>query len=126
MKEVMAVIRMRMMNKTKQALAEAGISSITAKDVLGRGNTRVDPNLLEGASNGHEEAIALLEAGQRLIAKRTLSVIVPDKLVQKTVKTIMKVNQTGQSGDGRIFVMSVMDAIRIRTGESGDAAIDEV
>jgi len=126
MKEVMAVIRMRMMNKTKQALAEAGISSITAKDVLGRGNTRVDPNLLEGASNGHEEAIALLEAGQRLIAKRTLSVIVPDKLVQKTVKTIMKVNQTGQSGDGRIFVMPVMDAIRIRTGESGDAAIDEV
>jgi nitrogen regulatory protein PII 2 len=111
MKEVMAVIRMRMMNKTKQALAEASISSITAKDVLGRGNTRVDPNL---------------GAGQRLVAKRTLSVIVPDKLVQKTVKTIMKVNQTGQSGDGRIFVMPVMDAIRIRTGESGDAAIDEV
>jgi nitrogen regulatory protein PII 2 len=126
MKEVMAVIRMRMMNKTKQALAEASISSITAKDVLGRGNTRVDPNLLEGANKGHEEAIALLGAGQRLVAKRTLSVIVPDKLVQKTVKTIMKVNQTGQSGDGRIFVMPVMDAIRIRTGESGDAAIDEV
>lgn len=126
MKEVMAVIRMRMMNKTKRALAEAGISSITGKDVLGRGNTRVDLSLLDGASKGHEEAIALLGAGQRLIAKRMLSVVVPDKLVQKTVKTIVKANQSGQSGDGRIFVMPVMDAVRIRTGESGDAAIDEV
>jgi nitrogen regulatory protein PII 2 len=55
-----------------------------------------------------------------------LSVVVPDRLVQKTIKTIMKVNQTGQSGDGRIFVMPVMDAFRIRTGEHGDVAIDEV
>ncbi len=126
MKEVMAVIRMRMMNKTKQALADAGISSITARDVLGRGNTRVDLSLLEGASKGHEEAIALLGSSQRVVAKRMLSVVVPDKMVQKTVKTIIKVNKTGQSGDGRIFVMPVMDAIRVRTGESGDAAIDEV
>lgn len=126
MKEVMAVVRMRMMNKTKRALADAGISSITGEDVLGRGTTRVDLDLLEGASKGHEEAISLLGADQRLIAKRMLMVVVPDKLVQKTVRTIMKVNQTGHSGDGRIFVMPVMDAIRIRTGESGDAAIDEV
>jgi nitrogen regulatory protein PII 2 len=126
MKEVMAVIRMRMMNKTKRALADAGISSITGKDVLGRGNTRIDYGLLEGARAGHEEALDLLGTSQRLIAKRMLSVVVPDKLVNKTVKTIMKVNQTGQSGDGRIFVMPVSDAIRVRTGESGDAAIDEV
>lgn len=126
MKEVMAVIRMRKMNETKRALAEAGISSITAKDVLGRGNTRLDPSLLEGARAGHEEALALLAAGQRLASKRILTVVVPDKLVQKTVKTIIRVNQTGQSGDGRIFVMPVMDAFRIRTGEHGDAAIDEV
>jgi nitrogen regulatory protein PII 2 len=126
MKEVMAIVRMRMMNKTKQALAEAGISSITGKDVLGRGTTHVDLDLLEGASKGHEEAISLLGADHRLIAKRMLMVVVPDKLVQKTVRTIMKVNQTGHSGDGRIFVMPVMDAVRIRTGESGNAAIDEV
>jgi nitrogen regulatory protein PII 2 len=126
MKEVMAVIRMRKMNETKRALAEAGVSSIVAKDVLGRGSTRVDLKLLEGASNGHEEAISLLESSQRLVAKRMLSVVVPDRLVQKTIKTIMKVNQTGQSGDGRIFVMPIMDAFRIRTGEHGDAAIDEV
>lgn len=126
MKEVMAVIRMRKMNETKRALADAGISSIMAKDVLGRGNTRVDLSLLEGASKGHEEAISLLGASQRLIAKRILSVVVPDKLVQKTVRTIIKVNQTGQSGDGKIFVLPVMDAIRVRTGESGNAAIDEV
>ena len=126
MKEVMAVIRMRMMNKTKRALAEAGISSITGKDVLGRGNTHIDHSLLEGARAGHEEALDLLGASQRLIAKRMLSVVVPDKLVSRTVKTIINVNRTGQSGDGRIFVMPVIDAIRVRTGESGDAAIDEV
>jgi nitrogen regulatory protein PII 2 len=126
MKEVMAVIRMRKMNETKRALAEAGISSITGKDVLGRGNTRVDLSLLEGASKGHEEAISLLGASQRLIAKRILTVVVPDKLVSKTVRTILRVNQTGRSGDGKIFVMPLLDAYRIRTGESGNAAIDEV
>lgn len=126
MKEVMAVIRMRKMNETKRALADAGISSIVAKDVLGRGTTHVDLKLLEGASKGHEEAISLLATSQRLIAKRMLSVVVPDRMVQKTVKTIIKVNQTGQSGDGRIFVLPVMDAFRIRTGEHDDVAIDEV
>jgi nitrogen regulatory protein PII 2 len=54
-----------------------------------------------------------------------LSIVVPDKLVAKTVKTIIKTNQTGKSGDGKIFVMPVFDAIRIRTGEDGDAVLDE-
>lgn len=126
MKEVMAIIRMQKMNETKRALADAGISSITAKDVLGRGSTRVDQKLLESAKAGHEEAIALLETGPRLAAKRMLWIVVPDKLVQKTVKTIIHVNQTGQSGDGRIFVMPILDAVRVRTSENGDAAIDEV
>jgi nitrogen regulatory protein PII 2 len=46
--------------------------------------------------------------------------------VKKTVKTIMTVNHTGKSGDGKIFVMPVSDAIRVRTGEAGDAVLDEV
>ena len=60
MKEIMAIMRINMMNKTKKALAEAGISSITARDALGRGKGLVDLSLLEGAEKGYEEAMAQL------------------------------------------------------------------
>ena len=125
MKEVMAIVRINMMNKTKAALAEAGISSITARDALGRGKGLVDLNLLEGAEKGYEEAIVQLGQSQRLIPKRIFFVVVPDRLVKKTVQTIMKVNRTGKSGDGKIFVMPVMDSVRVRTSESGDQVLDE-
>lgn len=125
MKEVMAIVRINMMNKTKRALAEAGISSITARDALGRGKGLVDMTLLEGAEKGYEEAISQLGQSQRLIPKRIFYVVVPDKLVQKTVKTIIKVNRTGKSGDGKIFIMPVVDTVRVRTGESGDPILDE-
>jgi nitrogen regulatory protein PII 2 len=126
MKEIMAIVRINMMNKTKSALAEAGISSITARDALGRGKGLVDMNLLEGAEKGYEEAISQLGQSQRLIPKRVFFIVVPDKLVSKTVKTIIKVNRTGKSGDGKIFIMPVKDSVRVRTGESGDLVLDEV
>ena len=125
MKEIMAIVRINMMNKTKAALAEAGISSVTARDALGRGKGLVDLNLLEGAEKGYEEAIAQLGQSQRLIPKRIFFVVVPDRLVKKTVQTIMAVNRTGKSGDGKIFVMPVMDSVRVRTAESGDQVLDE-
>jgi nitrogen regulatory protein PII 2 len=126
MKEVMAVIRMNMMNKTKKALSDAGISSMTAKDVLGRGKGLVDYHLLQGAEKGYEEAIAQLGQSQRLIPKRLLVVVVQDKLLPKTVNTIIEVNQTGKSGDGKIFVMPVSDSASVRTGEAGDTVLDDV
>jgi nitrogen regulatory protein PII 2 len=126
MKEVMAIIRMNMMNKTKKALSEAGISSMTAKDVLGRGKGLVDYKLLEGAEKGFEEAIAQLGQSQRLIPKRLLVVVVRDKLLPKTVSTIIGVNQTGKSGDGKIFVLPVADSFSVRTGDGGDSVLDEV
>lgn len=126
MKEVMAIVRMNMMNKTKRALADAGISSMTARDALGRGKGLVDLTLLEGAEKGYEEAISQLGQTQRMIPKRIFTVVVPDKLVPKTVKTIIQVNQTGKSGDGKIFVMPVLDAVRVRTGESGDTVLDDL
>jgi nitrogen regulatory protein PII 2 len=126
MKEIMAIVRINMMNKTKRALAEAGISSITARDALGRGKGLVDMTLLEGAEKGYEEAISQLGQSQRLIPKRVFFIVVPDKLVSKTVKTIIKVNRTGKSGDGKIFILPVMDSVRVRTGETGDLTLDEV
>jgi nitrogen regulatory protein PII 2 len=126
MKEIMAIVRINMMNKTKQALADAGISSITARDALGRGKGLVDLTLLEGAEKGYEEAVAQLGQSQRLIPKRIFFVVVPNRLVPKTVKTIMTVNHTGKSGDGKIFVAPVYDSVRVRTGETGDQGLDEV
>ncbi|MFH0823957.1 MAG: P-II family nitrogen regulator [Pseudomonadota bacterium] len=124
MKEIMAVIRMNMMNKTKKALSDMGVPSMTAREVLGRGKGLVDYSVLEGAEKGYEEAIAQLGRSQRLIPKRLLLLVVPEKLVQTAVTTIIKVNRTGKSGDGKIFVMPVLDSISLRTGESGDRVLD--
>lgn len=126
MKEIIAIVRMNMMNKTKAALSEAGISSITARDALGRGKGLVDLELLKGAERGYEEAVAQLGQTGRLIPKRYLLIVVPDKLVNKTVKTIIQVNQTKKPGDGVIYVTPCHDAVRVRTGEHGDAVLDDV
>ena len=125
MKEIVAIVRMNKMNQTKRALSEAGISSITARDALGRGKGLVDLHLLEGAEKGYEEAISQLGQTQRLVPKRAILVVVPDELVGKTVTTIMRVNRTGKSGDGKIFVLPCQDAVRVRTGESGDTVLDD-
>lgn len=126
MKEIMAVIRMNMMNQTKTALAEAGFSSITAGSVLGRGKGLVDIHLLKGAEKGYEEAISQLGQVNRLIPKRILLMIVPNKMVKKAVKIIIKVNKTGKSGDGVIYVMPCLDAVKVRTGENGDDVLDDI
>ncbi len=126
MKEVMAIVRMNMMNKTKKALSDAGISSMTAREALGRGKGLVDCSLLEGAEKGYEEAIAQLGHSQRLIPKRVLFIVVPDKLVETTVKALIQVNRTGKSGDGKIFVLPVLDSTSVRTGESGETVLDEI
>jgi nitrogen regulatory protein PII 2 len=125
-KEVMAIIRMNRINQTKKSLTEAGSSSMHARECLGRGKGLVSMELLKGAEQGYEEAISQLGNSQRLIPKRIISIIVPDKLVPKAVSAIIAVNRTGKSGDGKIFVLPVSDAIRIRTGEAGDETLDEV
>jgi nitrogen regulatory protein PII 2 len=124
MKEIMAIVRMNMMNKTKKALTDVGISSMTAKDCLGRGKGLVDFKVLAGAEKGYEEAVSQLGQSQRLIPKRLLVVVVPDKLVNKTIKAIIRVNQTGKSGDGKVFVMPLQNSVSVRTAESGDATLD--
>lgn len=126
MKEILAIVRMNRINQTKRALSESGISSITARDALGRGKGLVDLQLLKGAERGYEEAISQLGQSQRLIPKRVILIVVPDELVDRTVKTISRVNQTGKPGDGVIYVMPCLDAVRVRTGENGEAVLDDV
>jgi nitrogen regulatory protein PII 2 len=125
MKEIMAIVRMNMINKTKKALDEANVPSFTARECLGRGKGLVDFGVLRGAERGYEEAIAQLGQSQRLIPKRWLTIVVPDKLVRKTVDTIIAANKTGKAGDGKIFVLPLSEAYRVRTGESGDRVLDE-
>jgi nitrogen regulatory protein PII 2 len=125
MKEVVAMIRMNKINETKEALSAVGIPSFTARKVLGRGKGQVDFKVLKGAQEGCPEAIALLGQGPRLIPKRMIIMIVPDEKVDTVVKTIVKTNQTGNAGDGKIFVAPILDAVRIRTGESAGDAINE-
>ncbi len=119
MKEVMAVIRMNKINDTKRALNEAGITSFTATGrVLGRGKGLVDYRILHGAEEGAPEAIAQLGDGPRMVPKRLITVVVSDDWVERTVEAIIKTNQTGNSGDGKIFVLPILEATRVRTGET--------
>jgi len=123
MKEVIAVVRMNTMNQTKKALSEAGVHSMFAHECQGRGKGLVDSKILAGASQGYEEAIALLGEKGKLYSKRMLTMVVHDKLVETVVQTLIETNQTGKPGDGKIFVLPVSDAVRVRTGESGKKAL---
>jgi len=123
MKEVIAVVRMNKMNRTKEALTREGINAFFAHEVQGRGKGLVDESLLQGAEQGIPEAISLLGEHGKLYPKRMVTVVVPDSQVRKVVRVLMEVNSTGSRGDGKIFVLPLSDAARIRTGETGEAAI---
>lgn len=125
MKEIVAIIRINKMNLTKRRLADAGFPSFTATKVLGRGKGQVDFRLLRGAEAGAEEAIALLGQNPRLVPKRMINLMVPDDQVSLAVQTLIECNSAGQAGDGKIFVLPLHDAVRVRTGEQGDVAVDE-
>lgn len=123
MKEVIAVVRMNMMNRTKKALSDAGIAAYFAHEAQGRGKGFVNPQLLEGVSKGYEEAADLLGEKGKLYAKRMVTVVIEDDQVDDVVEAIIDVNKTGKPGDGKIFVLPISDAVRVRTGEKGVKSI---
>ncbi len=123
MKEVIAVVRMNMMNRTKQALTELGINGFFAHEAQGRGVGLANPHVLQGAAKGYEEAAALLGEKGKLYAKRMITVVVPDKQVKSVVSAIIEANRTGKPGDGKIFVLPLKGAVRVRTAETGEKSI---
>jgi nitrogen regulatory protein PII 2 len=126
MKEIMAVIRQNMINQTKEALMENGFPSITGCKVMGRGKARVVFSLIDDSvleDNVSAKLAEELSEIHRLIPKRLVVVVVCDDDVKKAVDTIMTVNSTGNHGDGKIFVLPLTDAVRVRTGETGEDAI---
>jgi nitrogen regulatory protein PII 2 len=127
MKEVMCIIRLNKVSKTKEALAEAGFPSITCRKVLGRGQKSIDKALLEAYMEaGNLEPTPygenLSERG-RLIPKRFITLVVKDEEVKTVVDTVLEVNSTGTPGDGKIFVLPVEEVYRVRDGQAGETAI---
>ena len=120
MKMIMAIIRIDKMNETKKALTEAGITSMTATGkVFGRGKGFWDAKVMEGAKKDMPEALTHLGSEPRLRPQRVLNIAVSDHNVQLTIDTIIEVNRTPAPGDGKIFVLPLDDALRVRTGETG-------
>ncbi|GAK35366.1 Nitrogen regulatory protein P-II [bioreactor metagenome] len=121
MKLILAIIRIAKMQETKIALQEAGLPSFTAMPVLGRGKGHGDLEKAELYAPEHQE---LISTTPRLKSKRMITLMVTDEKKDLAVETIIKTNQTGQSGDGKVFVIDSSDSVHIRTGEKGDKTLD--
>lgn len=113
MKEAFIVIRPSRFFKTKDALVAAGFNALYTKEVLGRGKKRVVFTPQEGDDNA--ETI-----GIDFVAKRLLDLYVRDEDVDRLVKAVLEANSCGNPGDGKIFILPVENALRVRTGEQGE------
>jgi len=127
MKEITAIIRMDMVNKTKEALLKLGVPSMTAIKVMGRGKKKIAYELFQNAFDENDELPKViaeqLSEVHRLMPKRMLILGVLDKDVKAVVDSIIEVNKNGNPGNGKIFVTAVEDVITVRTGETGVEAI---
>ena len=121
MKLILAIIRIDKMSATKLALSDAGLPSFTAMPVLGRGKGHGD---YEKAADAAPEHVELIQEMPRLKSKRMITLVVTDDKKELAIETIIKTNQTGKSGDGKIFVIPAQDSVRVRTGETGDITLD--
>jgi len=111
-KLIEAVIKPFKLDAVRAALNEVGVQGITVSEVKGFGRQK-----------GHTELYRGAEYSVELLPKLEIEVVVPDELVDRTIDAIMRSASDGKIGDGKIFVTPVTDAIRIRTGEQGDAAL---
>ena len=137
MKEITAIIRRDKLPETKKALDALGYPSLTIQSVEGRGKQKgamcaeMDAELPESYCTAVKLAptpskYALDHALPKValfVPKRLLTIVVPDDVVTTAVKAIIKVNQTGKAGDGKIFVSPIDGALRVRTGERDGEAI---
>lgn len=123
MKLILAIIRIARINETKQALADVGLPSFTAIPVLGRGQGHGDLEKIKGETTTNED-IEFLPEIPRLKSKRMITLVVTDEKKDLAIETILKINHTGKSGDGKIFVVNTLDSFTIHSGISGDASLD--
>jgi nitrogen regulatory protein P-II 1 len=112
MKKIEAIIKPFKLDEVKEALAEAGIAGITVTEAKGFGRQK-----------GHAELYRGAEYIVDFLPKVKIELVVADSIVDNAVEAIRKSAQTGRIGDGKIFILNVEAAIRIRTGETGADAI---
>lgn len=111
MKKVEAIIKPFKLDEVKSALNEIGIKGMTVTEVKGFGRQK-----------GHVEVYRGIEYEVNFLPKIKIEVVVPDSIIDKVISTIIEKARTGNIGDGKIFIYSLEDVIRIRTGESGEDA----
>ena len=112
MKKIEAIFKPFKLDEVREALSEIGVSGLTVTEVKGCGRQK-----------GHTELYRGAEYVVDFLPKVKVEVVVPDKLLESAIDAVVKAARTGKIGDGKIFVTSVEQVIRIRTGETDEAAI---
>jgi nitrogen regulatory protein P-II 1 len=112
MKKIEAIIKPFKLDEVREALSDIGVTGLTVTEVKGFGRQK-----------GHTELYRGAEYVVDFLPKVKLEIVVADSLLERAKETIVTAARTGKIGDGKIFVTSVEQVIRIRTGESGETAI---
>jgi nitrogen regulatory protein P-II 1 len=112
MKKIEAIIKPFKLDEVKEALQEIGLQGITVTEAKGFGRQK-----------GHTELYRGAEYVVDFLPKVKIEIVLPDEMLDKALEAIQTAAKTGKIGDGKIFVLEVLDAIRIRTGESGNDAL---
>lgn len=112
MKKVEAIIRPHKIEEVHTELQEAGFAGLTVSEVRGYGRQK-----------GHKEIYRGSEYNIEFVPKMKIELVCKDDQVEQAIQTIIKTAKSGEIGDGKIFVSTIEDAIRIRTEESGDSAL---
>jgi nitrogen regulatory protein P-II 1 len=112
MKKIEAIIKPFKLDEVKEALQEVGVQGITVTEAKGFGRQK-----------GHTELYRGAEYVVDFLPKVKIEVVLPEELVERAVEAIQKAARTGRIGDGKIFITSIEEVIRIRTGETGNDAI---
>ncbi|PYQ14853.1 MAG: P-II family nitrogen regulator [Acidobacteria bacterium] len=112
MKKIEAIVRPHLLEAVKNALQEVGVVGMTISEVKGFGRQK-----------GHTETYRGSEYKVELVPKVKIEVALPDQLVELAVDAVLKTAKTGKFGDGKVFVASLVDVVRIRTGEHGEQAL---
>ena len=112
MKKIEAIIKPFKLEAIKEALGEVGIEGMTVTEVKGFGRQK-----------GHTEIYRGSEYTVDFLPKVKVEIVVPDEDVEKTVQIVVNAAKTGKIGDGKVFVIPIETALRIRTGELGEEAV---
>ena len=112
MKKIEAIVKPFKLDEVREALSEIGVTGLTVTEVKGFGRQK-----------GHTELYRGAEYVVDFLPKVKVEVIVSDTLVDRAIEAVVKAAHTGKIGDGKIFVTTVEQVVRIRTGESGEAAV---